>query len=65
MRARLVWTAAVLVSVFIALYGCSGRQKAGTQAQAATAPAPFKHTLFDEILQAHVKSGKVDRVHAV
>ncbi len=52
---------AVSAAVLVHIGGCQGPEPAGPAGAAANAaPTPIEHTLFDEILRAHVKEGMVD-----
>jgi hypothetical protein len=57
---RPVWAIGVLVGACIGLCACGGREDTPTQAQAAAVPSRPEHTLFDEILRAHVQRGLMD-----
>jgi len=52
---------AVSAAVLVHIGGCQGPEPPGPAGAAANAaPTPIEHTLFDEILHAHVKEGMVD-----
>ena len=46
----------------LVLLGCRGQQQAASDSSRAAqvGPPPFDHTIFDQILRARVKDGKVD-----